>query len=279
MGDLILAPTIDYDEVAKRVWERLIPAVPVSGAFEEKFKQKIIAYELVAHQAGAITLAAGASTTVDITPATGEVWQLHVGGVVGDAASSVFELRDYDGVTTRIVTRERATNPKVFHYSMIITDSLWCNIYGYNGDTTSRILHYGYSALKLKSSSISIPKLKPSSYLLNELSRMNVSNPHSSVALPDYLKALEGYAFLDEHDKVSILLEEDIVLRRDERGNTVERADKIWCTLEDFERLFGDLIADETKRPLMGYIRTRSVEYGMGWEKYIDKWRTEGIVF
>jgi len=53
----------------------------------------------------------------------------------------------------------------------------------------------------------------------------------------------------------------------------------ISVSIEDMVRLFSDIFIDTSKRPLMTYIREKSVREKMGWERIIDKWREEGIEF
>jgi len=281
MGDLITPPVVvvDYDEIAKRVWERLIPAVPVSGAFEEKFKQKIIPYERV-YGKFFEALAAGGTATYDIIPPAGETWLISFGALmgtdVGDSTSScciydTVDARLYELFFNRFSVDARSSNSGGVH---AITSESHARIYAFNADTTARDSKYVYSGFKVKSSSIRISKR----YYSCAHARTVRHNPHSSVTLPDYIKPLEKYAFIDFEGDVSILLEKDVPLARDEKGNVVEIRN-VWCKLRSFERLFAEEIADTTKRPLMSFIRVKAVRNKMGWERCIDKWREEGIEF
>jgi len=281
MGDLITPPAVavDYDEIAKRVWERLIPAVPVSGAFEEKVKQMIMGYELV-RATGSFSVAAGSLGVVNVQPAAGEYW---IGAFAAQIATAVAGSEAFCchwGGTTRYGGMTLMAGgeiwPKAALYT-VIDNVLYAQIGTVNADTAAHLMFYSYYAIKIKSSSASIAKFTPTRRLLSEMNRVR-HNPHSSITLPDYLKPLEKYAFISPEGEVAIYLEKDVPLRRDERGNIIERL-TVYCRLKDFERLFGDLIADTTKRPLMTHIRARSVERKMGWEKYIDKWKAEGIEF
>jgi len=281
MGDLIIPPAVavDYDEIAKRVWERLIPVTPVSGAFEEKFKQTVIPYELIEVPPTDVTVAAGSGASVFIQPPAGETWRITLGGYMAiDIANARTLIGFYDGIKGAPMIyprRDGITGGPVRMFAPVqtrgvITNSLYFWVYGYNPDTVSRTFRYSYSGVKLKSSSIEIAKLSACMQTVK-------SNPHS-IVLPDYLEPLKGYAFIDFEGDVAIYLEKDTPLRKDEVGNIIERLD-ISCKLRDFERLFAEEIADTTKRPLMTYIRDRSVAQNMGWEKYIDKWKAEGIEF
>jgi len=277
MGDLIIPPIIDYDEIAKRVWERLIPAVPVSGAFEEKVKEAIISHAVI-QSYSSVSIPAGSVGTFEFQPPSGETWEVNFWALLTGAVpgSYIHLFLHYEPLFT---PQGHSWDTVINNRIAVSSRSVWTNsIYGAvwikNADTVSRTGYAGYLGFKVKSSSIRVTKLFPTERLLRELKARN--NPHSSVTLPDWCKPLEPYAFIDFQGDVSILFEKDVPLRVDESGHVVEKL-TLWVKLKDFERLFGDLIADITKRPLMTFRRSKSVTNKMGLEKYIDKWKAEGI--
>jgi len=264
---------------AKETFETVIPVTPTSGSYGEKFKQMIIGYEIV-RGFGAISVAAGATNIIDIIPPTGEIWLISGGNIfkTTDAPTHCALYDAIGAITYWFFSNAPAEWEAVGSGGLVITDpDLYLRFHGKNIAATAINHLYVYTAFKIKSSSIQFAKTYPTKELLNEMKAH--LNPHSiNPSLPDYLTPLEKYAFIDSEGQLSILLEKDTPLRKDKKGNIIEKRTS-WVWVKDFERLFGDLIADTTKRPLMTYIRARSVERGMGWEKYIDKWREEGIEF
>jgi len=279
MGDLILAPTIDYDEIAKRVWERSIPAVPASGAFEEKFKQMVIAYELGEGGVTQGTTAAGTWAVIDVIPPAGEYW-LFSGFCYQGGGTSTDEahVNYYDSVDAIEVGSGRVRAwPNAFAGQFLISNTNYAKFAMRNTGAAGALHRYGYAALKVKSSSIKVSKLKPTAYLLNSLTKRKNPHPEGPV-LPDYLKPLEGRAFYDFRGKVCVYLEKDVPLKLDEKGNVVERK-HAYFDVEDFEKLFSDIILDETKRPIMRFIKEKDADGRMGWLKYMEKFEGEGIEF
>jgi len=279
MGDLAIPPIIDYDEVAKRVWERSIPAVPVSGAFEEKFKQATIAYEIVRSR-GVISLAAYTSGTVAIQPAAGETWLISIGqGILAyDGASYIYE---YAGVTPHYLTINKGATGfrSSSHFSKATIDNTWyLELYAYNPDGVAHDWTYAYSGYKIKSSSLRIARFTVCERLEEEYELRKLSSDIGSIALPDYLEPLRDRAFTDLDGDTAILFEKDVPLRKDEKGNVIERL-TAWFKVKDFERIFGDIIEDPAKRPIMHHIKERDADGRMGWLRYMKKFEEEGIEF
>jgi len=244
-----------------------------------KFKQMAIRYALVS-ASGEVSVPAGAENVIDVKPPTGEVWEVSAGNEIdypgGNGASMYFDGTYVRGSYHRKVGEAFGASG----FIGFITDSLYLRLYIRNPDTVAHPQRYGYVGYKVKASSIPHISLFVTKYPRSELARYSRQspNPHGSVTLPDYLKPLERYAFIDWEGEVAIYLEKDMSLRKDEVGNVIELMNT-WVKIKEIEHLFRDLIDDTTKRPLMTYIRERSVAKKMGWEKYIDKWREEGIEF
>jgi len=278
MGDIILPP-IGKENVRSAVWNSLIPAVPTSGSYGEKFKNTIIRYEVVGPTVGTVSVAAGAISIIYVQPPVGETWEIFAGGAM-DFLSGNGTLRTYDGVTSRSMIVKWGDDFGGVQGAFLITNSIYLEIYHSNPDTVAHSQFYSYAAFKVKSSPIPEAKLIPTERPLEEIAsaKLTPTNPHSAPTLPDWCKPLEKYAFVDPDGDIAISLEKDVPLRKDEKGNVIERL-TVYCKLKDFERLFAEEITDTAKRPLMMYIRSRSVANKMGWEKYIDKWREEGIKF
>jgi len=271
--------THDSNIKAKETFETVIPDVPVTGSYGEKLKQAIIAYEIVRGNAR-VSLGAGLEDVIIVQPPAGETWRvspiLFLGTELGRCFADIFDGTTQYGVA---YDEHETTYRNVCVPPTVIDNTYYCRLIFTNTDTVAHDYAYTYTGFKIKSSSITYAKFKPTKRLVEDLKEtMQRNNPHSRVTLPDYVKALEKYAFADWEGDIAVYVEKDVALRLDEKGNVIERRSR-YFKLKEFERLFGDLIADTTKRPLMDYIRARSVERKMGWEKYIGKWKAEGIEF
>jgi len=271
--------THDSNLAARETFETAIPATPISGSYGEKIKQMIIRYAIVRGR-GSATIAAGAISTIDITPAAGEIWLISAlsrADVDGEG-----RIAEYDGTTEYLGFQHglSAGRASVWIFSHIIDPSYYLRLTASNPDTVSRTHYYFYSAFKIKSSSIPQAKTIRTKRWYEEFRKSQKKLQHnpSTPSLPPPLDILNKYAFYDPDGDIAIWLEKDVPLELDAEGNVIVKFSQ-YCKLREFERLFADLIADTTKRPLMTYIRERSVANKMGWEKYIDKWKEEGIEF
>jgi len=278
-ADECIYTRLNRKATAIKGFDDLIPVTPVSGSYGEKLKEMVIRYERIEAQ-GSVSIGAGVSTSIVIQPPAGEYWEISISTILQTGAPSArANPRLYDatlatyGGRAHSWYREDSTSDSGGQGHRLISNTQYIDIYGSNQDTVGRTLYYAYSGFKIKSSSI--PKAKI--IRLTEIKKPELHNP-SVPTLPDYLSPLQKYAFYDFEGDEAILLEKDTPLAKDEKGNIIERL-TAWVKLKSFERLFGDLIADTTKRPLMTYIRDRSVAKKMGWGKYVDKWKAEGIEF
>jgi len=277
MGDLTVPPIIDYDEIAKRVWERSIPAVPASGAFEEKFKQTIARYEF-GEASGSVSVAAGASVSVAVQPPTGETWETGAScRITTTAAGTWVGVSINDGVADiggRYIKPDGGHPYPYVSLNSYITNSIYFELEGRNADGVAQTFDYLYKYFKVRASSMRISKLEATERLIRELEIIQRVSREPEV--PDYLLALEDRCFIDHQGDDALHLEKDVPLRKDEADNIIERL-SIWVKLKDFERLFSDIIADPAKRPIMHYIKERDADGKMGWLRYMVKFEGEGI--
>jgi len=274
-----LKVVVDYDEIAKRVWERLIPVTPVSGAFEEKVKEVIIRRELL-RSTGSATIAAGAWSDVNIAIPAGETWEVAFGGVLWGLTSGKVEIFLVDEVSgiSSMFHRDIDNNPPSFSPAFG-DENVTLKVRGVNSDTADRTLYYGYFGFKVKSSSIKLAELTPTRRWHEEIGLAKQRLKNNPSILPDYLEPLRDKAKRDEiSGEIVIVLEEDVPLKVDEKGNVIESISS-YVPIKTFEILWGDIIADTTKRPIMSYIRSWAVRQKSKWVDIIDKWKEEGIEF
>jgi len=245
----------------------------------EKLKQMIICYEIIGVTWSETSVPAGTVVYVDIQPPAGETWLVDfcVMNELGATGQDV-AFYDYDGTTRRVHALSRADSidyyPHLTGIKRILTNTLYASCRANNKLGYSVRLWVSYSGFKIKSSSLRFAEL------------INSHNPPGrpfkraklfTDLVPDALQ----YEIYDEISRKyvdTIILPENIPQVTDAKGNVIQRYSQ-YCFFDSFNSLFGDLIADTTKRPLMDYIRERSVTNKMGWEKYIDKWKAEGIEF
>jgi len=283
-SDLVGADEVIYTRLDEKIspikgFDHTIPVTPVSGSYGEKFKQMIIRYAVIGPTVGSVSVGAGASADLDVQPPAGETWEISLGGQCTGYAGNRGRIGYYDGVTHYVgMTHWDENIGGVSMYFALIDNSVYARLNVINRGTATFDFTYGYSGYKVKSSSIRRAKLTPTRELIEKMSEVRRLKNGGSAVLPDWCKPLEPYAYIDQDGDIAIYLEKDVPLRVDDKGNVIERL-TISVKLKSFETLFAEEIADSTKRPLMTYIREKSVRDNMGWEKYVDKWRDEGIEF
>jgi len=226
----------------------------------------------------ATTVPAGSYKSIRIAASVGEQWEVDFGITINDRTSGTYvQAFIYDSINLRThygMKDADVTAPPKVRNRGLITPDIQAEVGGKNASGYDRTLTYGYSGFKVGSPipSVKIIRVNPT--------KPKAVNPHSAPpSLPPPLDALNKYAFHNPVDgELSILLEKDVVLAVDEKGNVIETASS-WITLDSFKALFGDIIADVTKRPCMDFMRSRMVERKSVWVEIIDKWRAEGIEF
>jgi len=243
-----------------------------------KLEEEIIKYAMT-HGSDSIAVGAGVTGTVTISGESGIQWltyyfsgfEKYYGGntntiaIVDAITGTVYcaYLRDYYRGTANFIIGIISYNaPKNWIYNVFR-----------NASGATMDFYYKYFAHKTKSSLINFEN----PIVLHN--RKPSHNPTKRIRLPKVLDPLRPYAFIDEFNETSILLKKDEPRIVNEKTGWVYSKLTMWVTLKDFKSLFGDLIADKSKRPLMDYMYERSKAKNMGWEEFIDKWREEGIVF
>jgi len=163
---------------------------------------------------------------------------------------------------------------------IFINNSVYARLYYENRDTIAHTFIYAYTGYKVHSSKfVRATELIPTSRLARELNKAQRGNPRErEPKVPPYLEPIADRFFVDEFGDDCFWLERDVALTKDEAGNVITRLDA-WCKVEDFEKLFGDIIADPAKRPIMRFIKEKDADGKMGWLKYMEKFEGEGIEF
>jgi len=215
---------------------------------------------IINQTASSRSIGAGSSTTIEIQPPSGETWFVYVIGFLGiDDANSMVEVL-YKNSSGNI-PRARSKGP--FPYVpvlTIMTNDKWLGIWYYNASSYDTSLYYSYSGFRLSTEFYEIKRTEPEPVV-------QVIREYRGYEVPLEVKPLEKYLVevydFDKRDYVpAILLEKDVVLARSRDGFPIERLTS-WITVENFIRLL-DLILREP-------VRT-------GFDKYLKKWRSEGIV-
>jgi len=242
-------------------------------------KDRTPVLRIIAPVTGTVSVPANTWVNVDIQPPADEVWDAMVSMFHGIPGQWYYwqggQLCYFDGTTEygklyrSIQSGSYGDATTFLSDRMYLTNAKYARIkhFAYGGAVTG---FYAYWGFKLECS-----KVPKSSY--NPMSKPSVWRRDKVIAFeplrPHGCEIFDGLRYRE-----AIILEEDTLLRKDERGNIIERL-TVYVFLDDFEALFKDIIADTTKRPMMTHMRDDSVKRKLGWEKYIDKWREKGIEF
>jgi len=223
-------------------------------------------WSAIIQQSGyAPSIAAGTTANYDIQPPANETWLIWIAASIYAAAAGCWTMySQFDGTTAVY----HVSNYQAGTYGMlrvplyayrVLTNSLYARVSIRNASGISVSASYGYSGFKL-----SEPLWRPK----------KVSNPGMpswkrglTVELPTEIAALEPYAAevwdLEKAAYVPvIMLEEDTPLATDPNtGFPIERC-TVYVTTEDLVRMLPDIKANPIET---------------GYEKYLAKWKEEGI--
>jgi len=261
------------------VWHMPKASIVTSGTIGLHLKETVEKRSAITPVTGTIGVPAATWTSVDIQPPAGEIWDVIVTmfhGIAGqwyytaagilcyfDGTSEYWKLYrsiasgSYGDATTFLSDRMYLTNTKYLRIKH----------YAGGGAVTGYRQYWGF---KLGASKIPSHTLKnPSELPVWKRDKVIAFEP----LRPYGCEIFDGLRYRE-----AIMLEEDTPLLIDEKGNIIERL-TVYAFLDDFEALFKDIITDTTKRPMMTYMRADSVKRKLGWEKYLDKWKVEGIEF
>jgi len=227
---------------------------------------------IILQNQGTVSVAANSTGYVTIQPPPGETWWVEIAlDNPCTSAGSWADYRDYDGSIDRghVVCYTQGSYGWVRPF-VIISRILTNSLYGYasfrNTCTNTMLMCYSYSGFKL-SQPIWTPKR------IGGSERMLPFKREATRPLPSALSGLEKYACevrgLDptkpDEYVLAIVLEEDTVLASDPAtGFPIER--------------FSAYVAAETLADLITKFKRREFDpIKAGFEKYLIKWRKEGL--
>lgn len=225
---------------------------------------------IIVQQQGSVSISAGSTVYVDVQPPSGETWLVtfalsaRTHNVSGHEAQVAYN--DFDGTSARMHAENYVSAPtndyqaRALTVERVLTNSLYARLGFYS--TYASTGYYGYSGFKL-----SKPLWNP--IRLNGDLRPWKLPPSSE--LPPKIGMLKGYAYdvlgadpsKPNEYSLAIVLEEDTPIAVNEKGDVVEKFTAI-VSAEALNSMFDNILAD-TKDTL-------------GYAKYLNKWRREGLI-
>jgi len=221
---------------------------------------------IIEQSAASLSVPAAGTAYVNIQPPAGETWLLLSldAYITPREEAQVVTYEDYDGTTRRPHSgqyRDPTASPflsRVPAISKILTNALYGSVKFINAAATAKTAYYGYAGLKLS---------KPLKRITRAVDPPRWRRKPTEFPVPTELEPLSKYVCdlydtTEERYRQAIILEEDMPLAKDEKGNIVERLTVIVYS-DDFLANLTAIKADPVKT---------------GYKKYLDKWAEEGIV-
>jgi hypothetical protein len=227
---------------------------------------------------GSVSVPGNATAYVEIRPPTGETWYITLGAFWNFAlpgSGAPINLESWDGTTaiplqgdSRVQRSDAgyARTQIYVNFTVIITNSLWCRLAFTNPFVNTVTGHYGYSGFKLSHpqwSPVRNHNLEPKPSWRRPLSK----------PLPPEIAPLRRYAYdvlgadpakPEEYDTV-IILEENTPLAVD--PNTNQPVELLTVVVR------ASVLADMIEKFKTGELDPITA----GYDKYLDRWRKEGI--